>query len=71
MYALNLNRSSENPGFWVWADPLSQGAGHAGGVLKTSADCPPGVVDSIELPNGMQVTRRAASKGSRVKKNAM
>lgn len=50
--------------FWVWADPFSQGAGHAGGALKTSADCPPGVTDSIELHNGMQVTRRATIKGS-------
>lgn len=50
--------------FWVWADPLRQGAGHAGGALKTSANCPPGVVDSIELDNGRQVTRRATSKGS-------
>jgi hypothetical protein len=50
--------------FWVWADPFSQGAGHAGGASKTSANCPPGVVDSIELHNGRQVTRRATSKGS-------
>jgi hypothetical protein len=64
VYALNLNRSSENPRFWVWADPLSQGAGHAGGALKTSADCPPGVVDRIELHNGRHVTRRATIKGS-------
>ena len=62
MDALNLNHSSENTGFWVWADPFSQGAGHAGGALKTSADCPPGVADSIELHNGMQVTRRATIK---------
>ena len=64
MYALNLNRSSEKRRFWVRADPISQGAGHAGGALKTSADCPPGVTDSIELHNGMQVTRRATTKGS-------
>ena len=64
MYALNLNRSPEKGEFWVWADPLSQGAGHAGGALQTSADCPPGVADSIELHNGRQVTRRATSKGS-------
>ncbi len=50
--------------FWVWADPLSQGAGHAVGALRTSADCPPGVADSIELHNGRQVTRQAMSKGS-------
>ncbi len=29
----------------------------------TSADCPPGVSDSIELHNDMQATRRATSKG--------
>ena len=55
----NLNRSSEKFGFWVRADPVRQGAGHAGGALKTSANCPPGVADSIELHNGRQVTRRA------------
>ena len=64
MYALNLNLSPENPIFWVWADPLSQGAGHAGGARKTSANCPPGVADSIELYNGRHVTRRATIKGS-------
>lgn len=64
MYALNLNLSPENLRFWEWADPLNQGAGHAGGALKTSADCPPGVADSIELHNGMQVTRRATIQGS-------
>jgi len=62
VYALNLNRSSEKLGFWVRADPVSQGAGHAGGALKTSANCPPGVADSIELHNGRQVTRRATIK---------
>ncbi len=62
--ALNLTHSPENREFWVWADPLGLGAGHAGGALGTSADCPPGVSDSIELHNGMQVTRRATSKGS-------
>ena len=30
----------------------------------TSAECPSGVEDSIELRNGRQVTRRATSKGS-------
>ncbi len=30
----------------------------------TSAECPPGVADSIEKHNGRQVTRRATSKGS-------
>ncbi len=30
----------------------------------TSAECPPGVSDSIELHNGRRVTRRATSKGS-------
>ncbi len=64
MYALNLNLSPENLLFWVWADPLRQGAGHAGGTIQTSANCPPGVADSIELHNGRQVTRRATSKGS-------
>ena len=59
MYVLNLNLSPEKGEFWVWADPISLGAGHTGGTLKTSADCPPGVPDSIELHNGMQATRRA------------
>ena len=54
MYALNLNRSPEKLGFWVRADPISQGAGQAGGALETSANCPPGVADSIELRNGRQ-----------------
>lgn len=48
----------------MWADPLSMGAGHAGGAPRTSANCPPGVVDSIELNNGRQITRRATIKGS-------
>ena len=53
MDALNLNLSSEKAfEFWVWADPLSQGAGYTGGTLKTSANRPPGVSDSIELYNG-------------------
>ena len=69
MYALNLNHSSEKLRFWVWADPFKPGAGHAGGALKTSADRPPGVADSIELHNGIQVTRRAM-KGSWEKRNA-
>ena len=30
----------------------------------TSAECPSGVEDSIELGNGRQVTRRATIKGS-------
>lgn len=64
MDVLNLNHSPEIDGFWVRADPLSQGAGHAGGALMTSADCPPGVADSIELHNGRRATRRATSKGS-------
>ena len=64
MDALNLNHSPENTEFWVWADPFSAGAGHAGGASMTSAYCPPGVSDSIELHNGMQATRRATIKGS-------
>jgi hypothetical protein len=59
VHALNLNRSSEKHEFWVRADLFRAGAGHAGGALKTSAKCPPGVSDSIELRNGMQATRRA------------
>jgi len=62
VYALNLNLSPENLKFWEWADPFYVGAGHAGGALTTSADCPPGVSDSIELHNGGQVTRRATVK---------
>jgi len=64
VYALNLNRSPEKDEFRVWADPLRQGAGHAGGALMTSTECPSGVEDSIELRNGRQVTRRATIKGS-------
>ena len=52
MHALNLNRSPEKDEFWVWADPLDQGAGYMGGTLQTSANRPPGVSDSIELYNG-------------------
>ena len=64
MNALNLDHSPENYRFWVRADPFVMGAGHAGSTLKTSANCPPGVPDSIEMHNGMQVTRRATLKGS-------
>jgi len=70
VYALNLNRSSEKLRFWVWADPFKLGAGHAEGTLGTSTNRPPGVADSIELHNGMQVTRRAATKGSWEKRKA-
>ena len=52
VYALNLNRSPEKGEFWVWAEPLPMGAGYTGGTLKTSANRPPGVADSIELYNG-------------------
>ena len=52
MYALNLNQSPEKGGFWVWAYPIGQGACYTGGTLKTSANRPPGVSDSIELHNG-------------------
>jgi hypothetical protein len=52
VYALNLTRSPENLKFWVRADPLYMGAGHAEGTPTTSADRPPGVSDSIELHNG-------------------
>jgi hypothetical protein len=62
--ALNLKRSPENFVYWERADPFMGGAGDAGGAVKTSADCPPGVSDSIEMHNGGQVTRRATSKGS-------
>jgi hypothetical protein len=64
VYALNPNHSPENSEYWERADPLIEGAGHAGSALRTSADCPPGVSDSIELHNGRQATRRATSKGS-------
>lgn len=64
MDALNLNHSPENGQIWVWAEPVHQGAGHAEGAVKTSAECPPGVSDSIELRNGLQVTRRATNKDS-------
>ena len=40
------------------------GAGETGSALTMSADCPPGVSDSIELYSGLQTTRRATSKGS-------
>ncbi len=64
MYALNLTPSPEKKEYWVRADPFTGGASHAEGTLRTSADCPPGVEDSIELHNGMQVTRRATNKSS-------
>jgi hypothetical protein len=64
VYALNLNHSPEKGEFWVWAEPVHQGAGHAGGAEMTSAECPPGVSDSIELHNGLQVTRQATSNDS-------
>ena len=65
MYALNLNQSPEKGGFWVWADPIGQGAGYTGGTLKTSANRPPGVSDSIELDNDNGVTRRASESTQR------
>lgn len=64
MYALNPTHSPEKLEFWVWADPLRSGAGHARSALKTSAERPPGVSDGIEVHNGRQVTRRATIKGS-------
>jgi len=63
VYALNLNRSSENPILGVGRSPQT-GRRPCRRHVKTSANCPPGVVDSIELHNGRQVTRRATSKGS-------
>jgi hypothetical protein len=50
--ALNLKRSPEKQALWVRADPIRSGAGHVEGALKTSADRPPGVSDSIELYDG-------------------
>ncbi len=41
MYALNLTLSPENSVFWEWADPLRQGAGHAGGAVKDKCQLPP------------------------------
>ena len=64
MYALNLKHSLEKFLFWERADPFIRGAGHVGRALMTSADRHPGVKDGIELHNGRQATRRAASKGS-------
>jgi len=64
VYALNLKLSPENSSFWVRADPFILGAGKTECAFKTSANCPPGVSDSIELYNGMQATRQATSKGS-------
>jgi len=52
VYALNLNHSPEKGEFRVRADPVGQGAGYTDGTLKTSANRPPGVSDSIELHNG-------------------
>jgi hypothetical protein len=46
--ALNLKRSPEKHRFWVRADPLRSGAGHAGGAQETSTNRPPGVSDGIE-----------------------
>jgi hypothetical protein len=64
VYALNLTHSFEKCSFWERAAPFTTGAGHVRGALSTSAECLPGVADSIELPNGRQATRRATSKGS-------
>ncbi len=61
MYALNLNRSPEKLGFWVRADPISQGAGQAGGALETSANCPPVVADSWDQ-NKIKVRREKQSQ---------
>ena len=39
--ALNLTRSPEKEGFWVRADPLGMGAGHAERAQETSAQPSP------------------------------
>ena len=64
MYVLNLKYSPEKTAFWERADTFGEVAGETESATrrKTSADCPPGVADSIELHNGRQATRRATSK---------
>ena len=64
MYVLNLKFSPEKFKFGERADTVAAVASDTGGALLTSAECPPGVADSIELHNGRQATRRATSKGS-------
>jgi len=45
---LNPTPSPEKHRFWVRADPVRSGAGHAGGAQETSTNRPPGVSDGIE-----------------------
>jgi len=56
--ALNLPHSPEKTEFWECADLFDVSASETGMAIQTSDIRPPGVSDSIELHNGMQVTRR-------------
>ena len=60
MKALNLPHSPEREEFWVYADPLSIGAGNTEGAIGRVPSRTPGVSDSIELSNGGGVTRRVS-----------
>lgn len=60
MCALNLAHSPEKAIILEGADPVSLGAGNADGALRASVVRPPGVSDSIELDNGVGVTRRVS-----------
>ena len=64
MYALNLTHSPEKPLILGVSRSFHFGRRQNGKRDRTSADCPPGVSDSIELHNGMQATRQATIKGS-------
>ncbi len=59
MYALNLTHSPEKALFWECADTMAGGAGETSNTTMTSGVRPPGVPDSIEVDNGIEVTRRA------------
>ncbi len=60
MYALNLPHSPEKAIILEGADPVSFGAGDTGGARRQVPFRPPGVSDSIELDNGVGVTRRVS-----------
>ena len=66
MYALNLPLSPEKIVFWECADLFKGSAGETGKAIQASDTRPPGVSDSIELDNDIEVTRRALEdpKGS-------
>jgi hypothetical protein len=58
--ALNLPLSPEKAIILEGADPISLGAGNTDGALAARIVRPPGVSDSIELDNGVGVTRQVS-----------